>query len=194
MSNPLPEWNIHNASRTHIDLYELRMFGHEAFVLDETHKKNDPKAFRCIYLGPSRDHKGSTFYNLHTQRIITSRNYIINEQHKPGLELYPKFYDKYLGPPTQPKFSTDSISHWHKRWGPYKNRAVDWNACNPTGHRTVSWSPVSQQTEYLKKDPYTWQHTTCQFGLSQFPDVLRTAIVLARLLLCRKVDKTDYYF
>ena len=111
MSNPLTEWNIHNASRTHIDLYELRMFGHEAFVLGETHKKNDPKAFRCIYLGPSRDHKGSTFYNLHTQRIITSRNYIINEQHKPGLELYPKLYDKYLGPPTQPKFSTDSISH-----------------------------------------------------------------------------------
>ena len=111
MSNPLTEWNIHNSTRTHIDLYELRMFGHEAFVLDETHKKNDPKAFRCIYLGPSRDHKGSTFYNLHTQRVITSRNYIINEQHKPGLELYPKLYDQYLGPPTQPKFSTDSVTH-----------------------------------------------------------------------------------
>ena len=49
MSNPLTEWNIHNASRTHIDLYELRMFGHEAFVLDETHKKNDPQSFQ-VYL------------------------------------------------------------------------------------------------------------------------------------------------
>ena len=111
MSNPLTEWNIHNVSRTHIELYELRTFGSEAFVLDETHKKNDPKAFRCIYLGPSTDHKGSTFYNLHTQRIITSRNYIINEQHTPGVELYPHIYDKYLGPPTEPKFSTDSVHH-----------------------------------------------------------------------------------
>ena len=111
MSNPLTEWNIHNVSRTHIELYELRIFGSEAFVLDETHKKNDPKAFRCIYLGPSTDHKGSTFYNLHTQRIITSRNYIINEQHTPGVELYPHIYDKYLGPPTEPKFSTDSVHH-----------------------------------------------------------------------------------
>ena len=93
--------NLFSDGLTHVRrIYELRMFGHEAFVLDETHKKNDPKAFRCIYLGPSRDHKGSTFYNLHTQRIITSRNYIINEQHKPGLELYPKLYDKYLGPRT----------------------------------------------------------------------------------------------
>ena len=111
MSNPLTEWNIHNSTRTHIDLYELRMFGSEAFVLDETHKKNDPKAFRCIYLGPSRDHKGGAFYNLHTQRIITSRNYIIDEQHKPGLELYPKLYAKYLGPPTEPKFSPDTVQH-----------------------------------------------------------------------------------
>ena len=97
MSNPLTEWNIFNASKSHLELYDLRIFGSEAFVLDENSKKNDPKAFRCIYLGPSDEKKGSVFYNLHTRRIVHSRNFVINEQIFPGREIYRDIYHKYIG-------------------------------------------------------------------------------------------------
>jgi transposase InsO family protein len=106
-SNPLSSWNIFNTHRTSIDLYDLRIFGSEAYVLDENSLKNNPKAFRCIYLGPSLTHKGSNFYNLYTKKVITSRNFVINEQCFPGRVHFPNIYDKYFGPsPPQP----DSVS------------------------------------------------------------------------------------
>jgi transposase InsO family protein len=64
LSNPLTEWNIYNINRSLTDIYDLRIFGCEAFVLDEYTKKNCPKAFRCIYLGPSQDHKGSYLISI----------------------------------------------------------------------------------------------------------------------------------
>ena len=97
LSNPLTEWNIFNVTRAQIDIYDLRIWGCEAFVLDEHAKKNSPKAFRCIYLGPCFDHKGSNFYNLYTRKIIHSRNFTLNEQCFPGVELYPNLYTKYVG-------------------------------------------------------------------------------------------------
>ena len=83
LSNPVTEWNIHNAGSSSLDLQDLRIYGSEAYILDENSKKNDPKAFRCIYLGPSTDQKGSIFYNLFTNKICVSRNFVINEQVKP---------------------------------------------------------------------------------------------------------------
>ena len=101
LSNPMIEWNIYNKHVSNIDIYDLRIFGCEAYVLDEHARKNQPKAFRCIYLGPSNTHKGSIFYNLYTQKIITSSQFTLNEQCFPGNEYFPKIYEKWLGkPPT----------------------------------------------------------------------------------------------
>jgi hypothetical protein len=110
LSNPLTEWNIYNINRSLTDIYDLRIFGCEAFVLDEYTKKNCPKAFRCIYLGPSQDHKGSYFYNLYTQKIMTSRNFILNEDCFPGTELYPNIYTKYVGPNHYTKYTSSTLS------------------------------------------------------------------------------------
>ena len=101
MSNSLTEWNIFNTGHSNIHLHDLRIFGSEAYVLDEKSLKNDPKAFRCIYLGPSSTHKGSNFYNLHTKKVITSRNFVINEQTFPGFEYWPGIYDKNFGTPPE---------------------------------------------------------------------------------------------
>ena len=96
-SNPITTWNIFATHRTSIDLYDLRIFGSEAYVLDENTLKNNPKAFRCIYLGPCLTQKGCKFFNLHTSKIFVSRNFVINEQCYPGRKLFPNIYDKYLG-------------------------------------------------------------------------------------------------
>ena len=97
LSNPLTEWNIYNAAKCHIDLYDIRIFGCEAYVLDEDSLKNTPKAYRCIYLGPSEHQKCSYFYNIHTKKIIYSRNFILNETCFPGREIYPDIYAQYIG-------------------------------------------------------------------------------------------------
>jgi hypothetical protein len=96
-SNPITSWNIFNNHRSNIDLYDIRTFGAEAWVLIETTLKNNPKAIRCIYLGPCTNAKGSFFYNIYSMKVIVSRNFIINEQCYPGRTLYPHIYDKYLG-------------------------------------------------------------------------------------------------
>jgi hypothetical protein len=96
-SNPIACWNIFNTYRSNIDLYDTRIFGCEAWVLIEITLKNNPKATRCIYLGPSVKEKGCCFYNIYTKKIFTSRNFIINEQCYPGRTLFPNIYDKYLG-------------------------------------------------------------------------------------------------
>ena len=98
-SNPITTWNIFATHRTSIDLYDVRIFGSEAYVLDENTLKNNPKAFRCIYLGPCITQKGCTFFNLHTSKVFVSRNFVINEQCYPGRKLFPNIYDKYLGIP-----------------------------------------------------------------------------------------------
>lgn len=97
-SNPIASWNIFMTHRSTIDLYDIRIFGCEAWVLIETTLKNHPKAVRCIYLGPCVTQKGSYFYNLHTKKISVSRNFVINEQQYPGRLLFPNIYDKYLAP------------------------------------------------------------------------------------------------
>ncbi len=86
-SNPISNWNIFNAHRTSVDLYDLRIFGCEAYVLDEKSLKAHPKAFKCIYLGPSNTSKGCIFYNLFTKKFITSRNFIVNEQCVPSRQI-----------------------------------------------------------------------------------------------------------
>ena len=106
-SNPIASWNIFNTHRTSIDLYDIRIFGCEAYVLDEKSLKAHPKAFRCIYLGPSDTHKGSIFYNLFTKKIIFSRNFIVNEQCVPGKSYFPNIYDRYFGP--TPPFDISDI-------------------------------------------------------------------------------------
>ena len=106
-SNPLTCWNVFNVHRTSIDLYDVRIFGCEAYVLDEYSLKNHPKAFRCIYLGPSSTHKGANFYNLYTKKIFVSRNFILNEQNYPGRVYFPHIYDKYFGTPP-PNSQTES--------------------------------------------------------------------------------------
>ena len=108
-SNPIAAWNIFNTHRSSIDLYDLRIFGAEAYVLDENSLKNHPKAFRCIYLGPSSTHKGGNFYNLHTKKVIVSRNFVINEQCFPGRVHFPNIYDKYFGP-SPPQSNSESVS------------------------------------------------------------------------------------
>jgi len=107
-SNPLTEWNIHNAAHSNINLHDIRIFGSEAYVLDEKSNKNQPKAFRCIYLGPSTSHKGSVFYNLHTKRLLVSRNFVINEQVYPGQEYWPHIYDKNFGSPPESASTGDA--------------------------------------------------------------------------------------
>ena len=108
LSNPITEWNIHNAGSSSLDLQDLRIFGSEGYVLDERANKNNPKAFRCIYLGPCEDHKGSKFFNLYTKKIVRSRNFVINEQIRPGEEIYLNLYDKNFGPPPPPQ-NIDSV-------------------------------------------------------------------------------------
>ena len=98
LSTPIAAWNIYNSHRTTIDLFDLRIFGCESYVLDENSLKAHPKAFRCIYLGPSKNQKGCMFYNLHTKKIICSRNFVLNEQCMPGKSYFPKIYDRYFGP------------------------------------------------------------------------------------------------
>ena len=98
LSTPIAAWNIFNSHRTSIDLFDLRIFGCEAYVLDENSLKAHPKAFRCIYLGPSNDQKGCMFYNLYTNKLICSRNFVLNEQCMPGKSYFPKIYDRYFGP------------------------------------------------------------------------------------------------
>ena len=110
LSNPLTEWNIYNKNESNIDIYDLRIFGSEAYVLDEYSRKNQPKAFRCIYLGPSSTHKGSNFYNLHTKKFMISRNFVINEQVFPGKEYYPDLYDRNFGTPPDLVITTPSNS------------------------------------------------------------------------------------
>ena len=109
-SNPITTWNIFATHRTSIDLYDLRIFGSEAYVLDENTLKNNPKAFRCIYLGPCTTQKGCNFYNLHTNKVFVSRNFVINEQCYPGRKLYPNMYDKYFGIPKPNTKSNTSLS------------------------------------------------------------------------------------
>lgn len=96
MSNPLAEWNIFESNRAGIELNDIRCFGCEAYVLDEQRLKSHPKAFRCIYLGPSSTHKGSVFYNIFTKKIIISRNFILNEDCYPGRSLFTGIYDRYM--------------------------------------------------------------------------------------------------
>ncbi len=96
-SNPITCWNIFNTHRSNIDLYDVRIFGCEAWVLIEITLKNNPKAVRCIYLGPCSKEKGCYFYNIYTKKVFISRNFIINEQCYPGRTLFPHIYDKYLG-------------------------------------------------------------------------------------------------
>ena len=115
-SNPLTCWNIFNTHRTNIDLYDIRIFGCEAYVLDEYSLKNQPKAFRCIYLGPSSTHKGSNFYNLYTKKIVVSRNFVLNEQCFPGRQYFPNIYDKYFGKPPSETTTTDYDSLYLLLW------------------------------------------------------------------------------
>ena len=105
LSNPLTEWYEGGITESMIDIHELRIFGSEAWVLDPDSKKNEPKAFRCIQLGPSVSQKGSVFYRIADKKIMTSRNFIINENIYPGRELFPNIYDKNLG--TQPITKND---------------------------------------------------------------------------------------
>ena len=98
LSTPIASWNIFNAYRSTIDLFDIRIFGCEAYVLDEKSLKAHPKAFRCIYLGPAKNQKGCMFYNLHTKKVICSRDFILNEQCMPGKSYFPKIYDRYFGP------------------------------------------------------------------------------------------------
>ena len=109
LSNPISSWNVYNTHRTHVDLYDIRTFGCEAYVLDENSLKNSPKAFRCIYLGPCSTQKGSSFYNLYTKKVIVSRNFVVNEQCYPGRVYFPHIYDKYFGP-TPPTSFTQTIN------------------------------------------------------------------------------------
>ena len=112
-SNPISCWNVFNTHRAGIDLYDIRIFGSEAYVLDEKSLKAYPKAFRCIYLGPSNTQKGYLFYNLYTRKVICSRNFIINEQCIPGKSYFPKIYDNYLGP--SPPFELSDIQQITER-------------------------------------------------------------------------------
>jgi transposase InsO family protein len=107
-SNPISSWNIFNTHRASIDLYDIRIFGCEAYVLDEKSLKAHPKAFRCIYLGPSDTHKGCIFYNLYTKKIIFSRNFILNEQCVPGKTYFPNIYDRYFG--STPPFDISDLA------------------------------------------------------------------------------------
>ena len=95
-SNPITEWNGELTTTNMINLLDIRTFGCEAYVLDNYHKKNMPKAFRCIYLGPSLHQKGSIFYRVATKTFMVSRNFVLNEQNFPGRELYPRIYEKYF--------------------------------------------------------------------------------------------------
>ena len=127
LSTPIASWNIHNSYRSTVDLFDIRIFGCEAYVLDENSLKAHPKAFRCIYLGPSNSQKGCMFYNLHTKKIICSRNFVLNEQCMPGKSYFPNIYDRYFGPtpPTElseadiPVFSPNSTLDNHNI--PYSN-------------------------------------------------------------------------
>ena len=107
-SNPISSWNIFNTHRASIDLFDIRIFGCEAYVLDEKSLKAHPKAFRCIYLGPSDTHKGCIFYNLYTKKIIFSRNFILNEQCVPGKTYFPNIYDRYFG--STPPFDISDLT------------------------------------------------------------------------------------
>ena len=98
LSNPLTEWYEGGITESMIDIHELRIPGSEAWVLDPDSLKNEPKAFRCIYLGPSTSQKGSIFYRISDGKFLVSRNFIINENIYPGKELFPNIYDKHLGP------------------------------------------------------------------------------------------------
>jgi len=98
LSTPIATWNAYNAQKSSIDLFDIRIFGCEAYVLDEKSLKAHPKAFRCIYLGPSNTQKGCNFYNLHTKKVICSRNFVLNEQCMPGKSYFPNIYDRYFGP------------------------------------------------------------------------------------------------
>ena len=89
-------------------MYDIRIFGCEAYVLDEKSLKAHPKAFRCIYLGPSDTHKGCIFYNLYTKKIIFSRNFILNEQCVPGKTYFPNIYDRYFG--STPPFDISDLA------------------------------------------------------------------------------------
>ena len=113
LSTPIATWNAYNAHKSTIDLFDLRIFGCEAYVLDENSLKAHPKAFRCIYLGPSDTQKGCMFYNLYTKKIICSRNFVLNEQCMPGKSYFPNIYDRYFGPtppfdPSEVKTSTST--------------------------------------------------------------------------------------
>lgn len=129
LSNPITEWNIHNATSCGVDLHDLKTFGSEAYVLDEKSLKNEPKAFRCIYLGPCLDQKGSNFYNLHTKKIFVSKNFTINEQIYPGFEYFPSIYDKNFG--TKP---------------PVEKLTPETHTSTPTQHTGVTLSPPENQT------------------------------------------------
>ena len=158
-SNPISSWNIFNTHRTSIDLYDLRIFGCEAYVLDEKSLKAHPKAFRCIYLGPSDTHKGSIFYNLYTKKIIHSRNFIVNEQCVPGKSYFPNIYDRYFGP-TPPfeisdlPYSTEqptTTSTFESNNIPYSN-LFDINNSNNDEGNTSDTDSVSEEKKTEEKD------------------------------------------
>ena len=106
LSNPLTEWYEGGITESMIDIHELRIFGSEAWVLDPDSLKNEPKAFRCFYLGPAVSQKGSIFYRICDKKNMISRNFIINENIYPGRELFPNIYDRNLG--SQPVTSENS--------------------------------------------------------------------------------------